>query len=501
MLGYDPDEFARDYKSWKAMVHPNDVKRLKQHQADHFAGRTEFSIELRMKEKSGNWHWIHSRGLLLERGSRGKPLRMVGTHSDIQPHKRAEQERKRLQAQLAHAQKLECVGRLAGGIAHDFSNLMSVILLQADAAREALSGNDAVSESVTAIQESAQKAVALTRQLLAFGRKHEKKSEFLDLNSALTGCEKLVRPLIGEDIDLVVHRGQDLPLVEVDPGQLYQIVMNFAVNARDAMPHGGILTIETAAVDASAAAWIPDAKPGPYVSLTVSDNGSGMDTETQSRVFEPFFTTKEVGRGTGLGLSIVHAIVTENGGHITVHSEPGHGTEFRVYFPAALAGRAPVAQATLAPIFRGSETILLVEDEEILRNTLGKILRHAGYRVLVAADGDQAIEMDLQTGPPAQMLLTDIVMPGLSGPELARYLLGLHPDTKVLYMSGYPEAAAGIPLLSRGNFMQKPFTAVQLLRRIREVLDGCASASVRRHSQSRQAAADLHAQSGFGPRS
>src|SRR4051794_4407110 len=212
---------------------------------------------------------------------------------------------------------------------------MSVILLQVEAARETLSGNDGVSESVTAIQESAQTAVALTRQLLAFGRKHESKSEFLDLNSVLTGCEKLVRSLIGEDIDLVVRHGRDLPLVEVDPGQVYQIVMNFAVNARDAMPHGGILTIESAAVHESAAASIPDAKPGPYVSLTVSDNGLGMDAETQSRVFEPFFTTKEIGRGTGLGLSIVHGIVKESGGHITVHSEPGHGAEFRVYFPAA----------------------------------------------------------------------------------------------------------------------------------------------------------------------
>jgi CheY-like chemotaxis protein len=245
------------------------------------------------------------------------------------------------------------------------------------------------------------------------------------------------------------------------------------------MPQGGLLTIETAAIDEPSATSIPDAKPGPYVSLTVSDNGIGMDGETQSRAFEPFFTTKEVGRGTGLGLSIVHGIVKDTGGHITLQSEPGHGTEFRVYFPAALVSPAPVAQATPGPTFRGSETILLVEDEESLRNTLGKVLRRAGYQVLVAADGEQAIEMDLQTRPPAQMLLTDIVMPGLSGPELARYLLEVHPDLKVLYMSGYPTAAGAVPLLSRDSFMQKPFTAERLLRRVREVFDGCVSAPVR----------------------
>ena len=248
MLGYDPQEFAGNYKSWQDLVHPDDSERVKQHHADHFAGLTDFSIEFRMKEKSGNWHWIHSRGLLIERDAEGKPLRMVGTHSDIQARKRAEEERERLRAQLAHAQKMECVGRLAGGIAHDFSNLMSVILLHADAALADSAGNDSVSESVTAIQDAAEKAVVLTRQLLAFSHKDERKPEVLDLNSVLAGCEKLVRPLIGEDVDLVFRPGADVGSVQVDPGQLYQILINLAVNSRDAMPQGGTLTIETAAV-------------------------------------------------------------------------------------------------------------------------------------------------------------------------------------------------------------------------------------------------------------
>ena len=470
MLGYDPQEFARNYKSWKDLVHPDDVERVKQHHTDHFAGRTDFSIEFRMKAKSGNWHWVHSRGLVIERDSDGKPLRMVGTHSDIQSRKRAEEDRERLQAQLAHAQKMECVGRLAGGIAHDFGNLMSVILLHADSALEALNSSEPAHDSVTAILDAAQNAVALTRQLLAFSHKEQGKSELLDFNSVLAGCEKLVRPLMGEDIDLVFHPGESLPAVEVDPGQLYQIIMNLAVNARDAMPDGGRFTIETAVVDRPAAASVPDAKLGSYVSITVRDTGIGMDPETQARVFEPFFTTKEAGKGTGLGLSIVYEIVKQSNGHITVHSEPGRGTEFQIFLPAVLAGRAALAEETSARVAGRDETILVVEDEPSVRAATCDALRQGGYRVLVAAHADEAFDIGLQARPPVQLLLTDVIMPGLSGRELARQWLKLRPTTKVLYMSGYPEAANGV-LLSDYNLIEKPFTAEQLLRRVRETLD------------------------------
>jgi two-component system cell cycle sensor histidine kinase/response regulator CckA len=464
MLGYAPDELARNYRHWEDMIHPDDVDRIKQHHVDYLAGLTDYSIEFRIKEKSGAWHWVHSRGLLIERDPDGNPLRMVGTHSDIQGRKRAE-------AELAHAQKMESVGRLAGGIAHDFSNLMSVILLHADSALESLSGEHPASDSVSAMKEAAEKAVALTRRLLAFSQKREGKPELLDLNSALVGWEKLVRPLIGEDIELAFHPGAGLPKVEVDPGQLYQVVMNFAVNARDAMPHGGAFTIETATVHGEATACIPDARPGPYVSVSFRDTGVGMDPETQARAFEPFFTTKEVGKGTGLGLSVVYSIVKQSNGHITLQSEPGLGTEFRIYLPAVLADRVPVAGTNPAPILCGAEAILLVEDEDLLRNTVGAVLRHAGYRVLVAPDVDRAIEMDLQTTSPIELLLTDIVMPGVSGVRLAKHLLQVHPDLAVLFMSGYPEAAGGAPPPGEGNLIRKPFTAEQLLLRVRKVLD------------------------------
>ena len=311
MLGYDPQEFAENYKRWKNLVHPDDVERVKQHHADHFAGRTEFSIEFRMREKSGDWHWIRSRGLVIERDAEGKPLRMVGTHTSIQERKRSEEERERLHAQLAHAQKMECVGRLAGGIAHDFNNLMSVILLNGDSALEELGSGESAEASLNAILQAAEKAAALTRQLMAFSHKQVLQTEVLSLNAVVAVDEKLVRRLVGEDVKLRYLPGPQPGFVRADRGQLDQILFNLAVNARDAMPGGGSLTIATAVVDLdeSDARIAPDVRPGRYVLLTVTDSGAGMDEQTQARIFEPFFTTKEVGQGTGLGLSVVYGIV------------------------------------------------------------------------------------------------------------------------------------------------------------------------------------------------
>ena len=355
--------------------------------------------------------------------------------------KRAEEERENLHAQLAQSQKMESIGRLAGGIAHDFSNLMSVILLHDDSALEELRSGDPLIEPLTEIRKAAERAVAMTQQLMAFSRKRMLQSEVLNLNSVIVECEKLVRPMIGEDIHLVFIPGSGLGLVKADRGQLGQIIMNLVVNSRDAMPHGGTLTIETAGVelDEADARANPEAKPGSYVRLAVRDTGVGMDQETQARIFEPFFTTKEVGKGTGLGLSMVYGIVKQSGGFIKVHSEQGRGTEFKIYLPRVLETPEPVVATKVAPAQRGTERILVVEDEPALREPVCRLLEGAGYQVLVSKDVDEAIQIATQHNGPLDLLLTDVVMPNMSGPQLAEHLRPFYPQMKVLYMSGYPE--------------------------------------------------------------
>src|SRR4051794_304240 len=481
-LGYDPESFVSTYEAWKDLLHPDDLDRVEQHIADHFAGHTDYSIEVRMKEKSGKWHWILSRGLLIERDSGGKPVRMVGTHVDIQPLKRAEEERENLQKQLAHAQKMESIGRLAGGLAHDFNNIMNVILLNADSALQEISTEDGAQDSLVAIQDAAERAVALGQQLMAFSSKQVHRTEALNLNSVIADCEMMMRRLIGEDVQVVFKPGESLPSVRADRGQVGQIIMNLAVNARDAMPEGGTFMIETGVVDFDRAdAQInSDAPSGPYVLLSISDTGIGMDNETQARLFEPFFTTKGVGKGTGLGLSVVYGIVKQSGGFIRVVSEPGSGTEFRIYLPSVSDAPASIPDAEQRPVQGGSETILLVEDEPALRRKLQQILEQAGYEVLVAADGEQAHQLASPDTFPIDLLLTDMVMPRISGLRLAERLLKGRPQMKVLYMSGYPHAPDGSAqtLQLPPGFLQKPFTRDRLLRRLRESLDEGATLGV-----------------------
>jgi PAS domain S-box-containing protein len=400
---------------------------------------------------------------------------LVGSVHDITDRKQAEAERERLWAQLAQSQKMESLGRLAGGLAHDFNNLMSIILMNADSALEELRRGDSAMESVTTIRETADRAVELGRQLMTFSSKQVLQTEAVDLNSVVAHSQKLVGRLIGEDVKVVFKPGSGLGLVTADRGQLGQIIMNLAVNSRDAMPEGGTWTIETAAIefDESSAPLSPKAKPGAYVMLAVRDTGIGMDQETQARAFEPFFTTKGVGKGTGLGLPLVYGIVKQSGGFITVTSEPGHGTEFRIYLPVVLEIPEPIPGADEGPTLGGSETILLVEDEAALRQKAREVLEKAGYRVLVAGDGNQALGLALEESRSIHLLLTDVVMPEMSGPRLSEHLRSLRAETKVLYMSGYPNAGgASLDLQSQPNFIQKPFTKEGLLRQVREVLGG-----------------------------
>jgi len=370
---------------------------------------------------------------------------------------------------------MEAVGRLAGGIAHDFNNLLTVITTSCELLLEDLAPADPKREDVEQVRKAADGAAALTRQLLAFSRQQVLTPQIVDLGDVVAGVEKMLRRVIGEDIDLVTVLGSDAGAVRADVGQLEQVLMNLAVNARDAMPTGGKLTIETANVehDPDYAREQEAAAVSRFVMLAVSDTGIGMDEATKARIFEPFFTTKELGKGTGLGLATVYGIVRQSGGFIWVYSEPGLGTTFKIYLPQVDAGAAAgAAKAAPGTSRRGTETVLLVEDAAAVRAVTHQALARQGYTVLDAPNGAEALRIAASHPGPIHLLLTDVVMPGLSGRQLADQLARLRPDTKVLYTSGYTDDAVvrhGV-LESGIAYLQKPFTVDGLARKVREVL-------------------------------
>jgi two-component system, cell cycle sensor histidine kinase and response regulator CckA len=393
--------------------------------------------------------------------------------------KEAEAALRSREEQLRQAQKMEAIGRLAGGVAHDFNNLLSVILGYSELLTDGLEANDPLRSDLEAIHEAGSRAAQLTRHLLAYSRQQVLKPTALNLNDIVTGMEKMLRRLIGEDLDLNMLLGRDLPNITADPGQLEQVLMNLALNARDAMPHGGTLTIETAAValNAELISHGLDEKVGGYNMLAVSDTGIGMDEATQGRIFEPFFSTKASGQGTGLGLATVFGVVKQSGGTILVKSEPGKGTTFRAYFPfpvdhVAVPPRPSSFPSTMGGL-GGSETILLVEDEPLVRAVAGTILRKRGYDVLEAEGAiDALLQVEHHPGP-IHLLLTDVVMPRMSGRQLAERMHTLRPGVKVLYMSGYTDDAVmrhGI-LDATLRFIQKPLTPDALAQKVRDVLD------------------------------
>jgi two-component system, cell cycle sensor histidine kinase and response regulator CckA len=383
--------------------------------------------------------------------------------------KRAEEALRRSEAQLRQAQKMEAVGRLAGGIAHDFNNLLTVITSYGDLLFEDLASDDPKREDVDQIRKAADGAAALTRQLLAFSRQQVIEPKVLDLKATVTGAEKLLQRLIGADVQLTTSLAPDLGAVKADHGQLEQLIINLAVNARDAMPGGGRLNITAAnmEMDETFVRSHPPARPGRYVTLAVSDTGIGMDEQTKARIFEPFFTTKESGKGTGLGLATVYGIVKQAGGFIWVDSEPGRGTTFNVYLPRIDETPEPVAvrPASTEPP-RGTETILVVEDSASVRMVTRQVLERYGYVVLEAPNGDTALRLAAKHHGPIHLLLTDVVMPGLSGRQLAERLTQLRPGIRVLYVSGYADT------LEPGvAYLQKPFAPETLARRLRDVMD------------------------------
>jgi signal transduction histidine kinase len=386
-------------------------------------------------------------------------------------------EHKKLEEQLIQAQKMEAIGTLAGGVAHDFNNILTSIIGYGELLSMDLPREGSMRASMEEINKAAKRAAALTRQLLVFSRRQVIQPDVLDLNEILTGTEHMLGRLIGEDIELVTIPGPALWSVEVDPGQIEQVIMNLAVNARDAMPQGGKLTIESLNVDLDAEffrAHAVEARPGPYVMLAVSDTGKGMDRETLSHIFEPFFTTKERGRGTGLGLSTVYGIIKQSGGFIWAYSEPGEGTTFKIYLPT-VSGHAGSGQQEPAPAdkLKGSETLLIVEDDDTLRNLACKVLERRGYKVLLASRGEEALTVSEQYDGAIHLIVTDVVMPGMNGRELAENLQSLRPDMRVLYMSGYTDdAIVRHGVLRPGvNFIEKPCTPENLAQKVRKVLD------------------------------
>jgi PAS domain S-box-containing protein len=438
----------------------------------------EAHFEAPRRRWDGKEIWVESSNALVDLPS---GLAVVSVLRDITDRKRAERERAELEDQLRQAQKLESVGRLAGGIAHDFNNLLTVINGYSVMIAGQLSPGDPLLAAVDEIHRAGQRASDLTRRLLGFSRKRSLQAQVLDLNRIVEETRPLLNRLVGEDVVLRVLRSAEPAVVRADPGQLEQVLMNLAVNSRDAMPRGGELSIEIRIVERGAkeVEAYASAHPGPYAALTVVDNGEGMSAETCQRIFEPFFTTKEAGKGTGLGLSMVQSIVSQSGGFITVRSAPGQGTTFGIYLPALAATPAlPEAPAAAKPL-HGSETILVVEDQPQVRKYVMAALRSYGYRLLQAggaAEAQRVCEAELGR---VDLLLTDVVMPHTSGKELADRVRERWPGVRVLFMSGYADNATTRLCLTaeKVNFLQKPFSPEQLAAKVREVLSSPAPAA------------------------
>ncbi|MDE3017914.1 MAG: PAS domain S-box protein [Nitrospirota bacterium] len=397
----------------------------------------------------------------------GRPQYLLGMSEDIT-------DRKHLEEQLRQSQKMEAIGQLAGGMAHDFNNLLMAILGYSDLVLGRIGTHDSVRSDVEEIKKSGERAASLTRQLLAFGRRQFLQPKVMDLNLVVADLDRMLRRLIGEHIELVTRLGDSVGLVRVDPGQVQQVLMNLVLNARDAMPQGGRLTIETSGLPSDQIG--PNrqgvVRPGSYAMLAVTDTGCGMDAETLARIFEPFYTTKEVGKGTGLGLSTVYGIVMQSGGCLEVRSAPGRGTRFMVYVPCVESEAEDRLGVQAPAMMAGEGTVLLVEDEAIVRAMVRSVLEQHGYRVLDAGEGQEAIRLAEQHAGPIHLLLSDIAMPHMSGPEVAHRLVSLRPDMKILFMSGY----AGEEMLAHGlsvkgsAFLQKPVTPSVLLSKVREML-------------------------------
>jgi PAS domain S-box-containing protein len=470
MLGFSPGEWLADSSNWINRIHPEDRAHILAVEERFQKNRDLFQAEYRMYARDGRILWFRDEAVMLPEIA-DQPCLMQGVMYNIT-------ERKRLEDQLRHSQKMEAVGVLAGGVAHDFNNLLMLIQGHNERLRAGLAGDAAAQKESLAIEQAVTRAASLTGRLLAFSRKQVLQPKVLDLNAVLSEVTKMLDRLIEKNITLRVAFAPELWSVKADPGQVEQLIMNLAVNARDAMPQGGQLNIETRNIEigGSHARLAEGIREGQYVLLMIRDNGVGMPPETQARMFEPFFTTKEPGKGTGLGLAIVYGVVKQVGGWVHVETKPGQGTTFEIYIPRAQeikASSEPEKPIDLASVPRGNETVLVVEDEDGIRELATDFLRSRGYKVLTAMDGNEALRIAAGHEDLIHMLVTDIVMPNIGGSELAKRLRQVRPQMKVMFMSGYPDH----PALSLGSLdsqttvLQKPFSLDKLGHQVRSLLD------------------------------
>jgi two-component system, cell cycle sensor histidine kinase and response regulator CckA len=472
--GYSQEELSS--KSFTEFIHPDDRQMAVENHLKRLRGEELPHIHtVKTLDKNGSIKWLEVNVALIHWEGGPATLNFL---TDITERKRAEEEMNILQEQFRHSQKMEAIGRLAGGIAHDFNNLLTIIKGYSQLSLHELKEENPLKGNLEEINRALEKATDLTRQLLSFSRSQMMEMRVIDLNNSLRNMDKMLHRVIGEDVELITCLADDLGRVKVDPGQIEQVIMNLVVNAKDAMPSGGKLAIETANVelDETYARSHIGVKPGRYVMLLVSDTGMGMGSEVKKKIFEPFFTTKEKDKGMGLGLSTVYGIVKQSGGDIWVYSEPGYGTTFKIYLPRVdepwdiEEGKEKQVDEEL---LRGDETILVVEDNEEVRKVTARILKMQGYRVLEASNEDDAFSICSQHDGPIHLMETDVVMPKMYGPELAKRVSSLYPEMMVIYMSGYVEnVISHHGILEKGmEYIQKPFTVNELARKVREVLN------------------------------
>ena len=472
ILGFSPEEWLKDPWNWMNHIHPEDREMAFAAEKQFQETRQLFKAEYRMFAADGRILWFRDEGVMLHASADDdRASLMQGVLYDITEHKRLEE-------QLRHSQKMEAVGQLAGGVAHDFNNLLMVIQAHIERLRGRLRPADLAHEDTLEIEQAVAQAASLTHRLLAFSRRQLLQLQVLDLNQVLTETARLLQRLIPPNVALVSVPAASPQFIKADPSQLSQVVLNLAVNARDAMPEGGKLTIDTKTVELQAArpashGAIP---PGAYSVLAVTDTGSGMGSDVQSHMFEPFFTTKKPGEGTGLGLAIVYGVVKQTGGWIAVNSQPDRGTTFEIYFPRAEKpedSAIPMQKKSATSPSRGTETILLVEDQEAIRELAYEFLSKKGYSVLCAADGSEALKIAAAHADPIHLLVTDVIMPNMGGHELAHRLTHARPQTRVLFISGNLDQASlsGSLPVAPASVLQKPFPLDALLSKVRSVLD------------------------------
>jgi len=455
-------------------VHSDDKERILAARKEAFFSGMPIRVEYRFRRKDGDWRILESTGNGI-RNSDGKIERMVVVSRDITERRRSEELLRQREEQLRQARKMEAVGRLSGGIAHDFNNLLSVIIGYSEVMELQMGETSPLRKNVEEIIKAAERASGLTQQLLAFSRKKPLQPKILDLNSLVIDMGQMLRRLIGAHLDLTTQLSSDLGKIRADQGQIEQVILNLVVNARDAMPQGGKLSIETAntLIDEVQAKGLPFLRPGPHVILTISDTGIGMDDDTRRQMFEPFFTTKDPGKGTGLGLSTVYSVVKQSAGVIGVQSAPGNGSTFKIYLPQATEEMAePVLDPSETQDCEGTDTILVVEDEEPLLILTCDALVENGYTVLAARDGVQAREIAKSFRDPIDLLLTDVAMPRMGGLALAQEMISLRPGIRVLFMTAYSEREPALPAnLCHTELLSKPFARNVLLQKVRQMLD------------------------------